>query len=122
MSVATVPFYYVSRIGCLIAIGCLLGPRMAAAFPVTDELNPGIVADQPVPTQTDLRHQLQLQSGFGAASYAGGWTILPALGASEYFTDNVLFTATNRRWDLVTLVTPSLTIIGDQPNVQLNFN
>ena len=57
---------------------------MAAAFPVTDELNPGITANQPAPTESDLRHQLQLQSGgFGAAANGGGWTFSPGLGACE---------------------------------------
>ena len=31
-------------------------------------------------------------------------------------------TATNRRWDLVTVVTPSLSIFGDEPNAQLSFS
>jgi len=101
MSVATAPLGYPSRRGYLVAVGCLLGPGIAAAFPVTDELNPGITANQPVPTETDLRHQLLLQSGLGAAANTGGWTILPAVGAYEYCT--VLSSATNRRWDLVTV-------------------
>ena len=122
MSVATLPLGYSLPLGCLIAVGCVLGPRMAAAFPVTDELNPGITANQPAPTESDLRHQLQLQSGgFGATANGSGWTFSPGLGAYEYYTDNVLATATNRRWDLVTVVTPSLSIFGDEPNVQLNF-
>ena len=123
MSVATLPLGYSSRLGCLIAVGCILGARMAAAFPVTDELNPGITANQPAPTESDLRHQLQLQSGgFGAAANGGGWTFSPGLGAYEFYTDNVLGTATNRRWDLVTVVTPSISIFGDEPNVQVNFS
>jgi uncharacterized protein (PEP-CTERM system associated) len=104
-------------------VSCVLGPRIAAAFPATDDLNPGITADLPAPTESDLRHQLQLQSGgFGAAANGGGWTFTPALGAYEFYTDNVLATATNRRWDLVTVVTPSLSIFGDEPNVQVNFS
>ncbi len=96
---------------------------MAAAFPVTDESNPGIIANQPPPTESDLRHQLQLQSGgFGAAANTGGWTFSPGIGAYEFYTDNVLGSATNRRWDLVTVVTPSISIFGDEPNVQVNFS
>jgi uncharacterized protein (PEP-CTERM system associated) len=123
MSVATPLLRYSPRLGCLIAVSCVLGPRIAAAFPATDDLNPGITADLPAPTESDLRHQLQLQSGgFGAAANGGGWTFTPALGAYEFYTDNVLATATNRRWDLVTVVTPSLSIFGDEPNVQVNFS
>jgi uncharacterized protein (PEP-CTERM system associated) len=123
MSVATPLLRYSPRLGCLIAVSCALGPRMAAAFPATDALNPGITADLPTPTESDLRHQLQLQSGgFGAAANAGGWTFTPGLGAYEYYTDNVLGTATNRRWDLVTVVTPSISIFGDEPNVQVNLS
>jgi len=122
MSVATLMLRYSPRLGCLIALGCVLGPRMAAAFPATDELNPGITANQPTLTESDLRHQLQLQSGgFGAAASGGGWTFSPGLGAYEYYTDNVLATPSNRRWDLVTVVTPSLSIFGDEPNAQLSL-
>ena len=104
-------------------MSCALAPRMAVAFPVTDELNPGITADLPPPSESDLRHQLQLQSGgFGAAANGAGWTFTPGLGAYEYYTDNVLASATNRRWDLVTVVTPSISIFGDEPNVQVNFS
>lgn len=126
MGVATVPLGYPSRLGCLLAVGCLLGTRTAMAFPVTDEATPAITTNTPAPTEGDLRHQLQLQQnglgGFGAAASAGGWTILPSIEAEEFYTDNVLATETNRRWDLVTILTPGVTVLGDEPNAQVTLN
>jgi len=123
MGVAIVPLGSPARLTTAIAVGCLLGARMAMAFPATDASNPSIVANPTPPTESDLRNQLQLQSGIGAAASGGGaWTILPGIGADEFFTDNVLQSATDRRWDLVTVVTPSIAAIGDLPNAQVNFN
>ncbi len=75
------------------------------------------------PTTSDLSHQLQLQTGIGAAAANGkAWTFVPALGADEFFTDNVLQSPTDRRWDFVTVVTPSIAINGDTSNAQVNVN
>lgn len=117
-----VPLGASSRLTCAIAVGCLLGTRAALAFPATDESSPSIVANPPQPSESDLRHQLQLQSGFGAAASAGGWTFVPQLGAQEMFTDNVLQSATNRRWDLITVVTPGIAVLGDEPNAQVRLS
>jgi uncharacterized protein (PEP-CTERM system associated) len=38
------------------------------------------------------------------------------------YTDNVLDSATNRRWDLVTIVTPGISIVGDAPNAQVKLS
>jgi uncharacterized protein (PEP-CTERM system associated) len=123
MGVAIVPLGSPARLTCAIAVCCLLGARIAMAFPDTDASNPSIIANPTPPTESDLRHQLQLQSGIGAAAAGGGaWTFQPAAGAEEYFTDNVLQSATNRRWDLVTVLTPSIAVIGNEPNAQVNFN
>ncbi len=111
------------RLTLAVAFGCLLGARIADAFPATDAATPSIVANPTPPTDSDLQHQLQLQTGMGAAAANGNaWTYVPALGAQEMYTDNVLQTPTNRRWDLITVLTPSLGIVGDTPNAQVNFN
>ena len=92
------------------------------AFPASDPSNPSIESDIPPPTDADLRHQLQLQSGFGAgAAGAGGWTFVPRISSQEMYTDNVLQTATDRRWDLVTLFTPGFSLLGDVPNAQVKL-
>jgi uncharacterized protein (PEP-CTERM system associated) len=96
---------------------------MAAAFPASDPSNPSAVSSTPTPSESDLHHQLQLQSGFGAAAAAGGgWTISPQISGQEMFTDNVLQSPTNRRWDLITVVTPGISVFGDVPNAQLRLN
>jgi uncharacterized protein (PEP-CTERM system associated) len=110
-----------ARVICALAFGCLLGNGGARAFPISDPENPSIVTNAPEPAESDLRHQLQLQSGFGAASAGGGWTFIPAISFEEVWTDNVLNTETNRRWDLLSVATPSIAILGDVPNAQVRF-
>lgn len=123
MGVAIDPLGSSTRLTCAIAVGCLLSTCEAVAFPATDAGTPSVVENAPPPTESDLRHQLQLQSGIGAAAAAGNpWTFIPSLGAEEFFTDNVLQTPTDRRWDLVTVVTPGITLNGNAPNAQVNFN
>lgn len=116
----TVSFASSVRLTCVLAAGCMLVGRSALAFPASDASAPAITVDTAEPTQSDLRHQLQLQSGFGASS-GGGWTLVPSLTLQEAFTDNVLDTQTNRRWDLITFFTPGFTLVGDVPNAQVNL-
>ena len=121
MCVVTVPLGISARLTCAIAVGCLLSSRGARAFPLTDPSNPSIVTNAPEPTDSDLRNQLQLHSGFGAAAAGGGWTFVPAISWEEIYTDNVFDTERNRRWDVLTTVTPSIAITGDVPNAQVQF-
>jgi hypothetical protein len=112
------------RLICAIAVGCLMNNGEAAAFPATDASTPSVVENPSTPTESDLRHQLQLQTGIGAAAAGNGnaWTYVPSLGVEEFYTDNVLQSPTDRRWDLVTVVTPGISVNGDEPNAQVNFN
>ncbi|WP_216856661.1 outer membrane beta-barrel protein, partial [Acidisphaera sp. S103] len=73
------------------------------------------------PDAQTLQHQLQLANGFGAPA-GGGWTIVPSLNVDEMFTDNVLEVNSPRRWDLVTLVTPGISIAGDLPRLQVKLD
>src|ERR1700722_10927521 len=123
MGVANVPLGSSTRLTCAIAVGCLLSTCEAVAFPATDAGTPSVVENAPPPTESDLRHQLQLQSGIGAAAAGSNlWTFVPSLGADEFFTDNVLQAPTDRRWDLVTVVTPGIAINGNAPNAQVTLN
>jgi uncharacterized protein (PEP-CTERM system associated) len=117
----TVPLGIPARVTCALAVGCLLGGRGALAFTLTDPTNPSIVTNAPEPSESDLRHQLQMHSGFGAAGAGGGWTFVPSVSLEEIWTDNILNTATNRRWDLLTIAVPSIAITGDTPNAQVLF-
>ena len=124
MAEAAVKLGTSTRRACVAICGCLAIARGAMAFPAADPLNPSVVptpSETPQPTESDLQHQLQLQSGFGAPGGAG-WTFTPSASLSELLTDNVLQSATNRRWDLVTLLGPGLGVIGDLPNMQVKLN
>ena len=121
MRVVTVPLGIPVRLTCAIAIGCLSGTRIALAFPASDPANPSVVTTAPEPTESDLRNQLQMHSGLGAAAAGGGWTFVPAISLAEIWTDNVLNTTNNRRWDFLTIATPSISITGDTPNAQVQF-
>ncbi len=109
------------RLTCAIAIGCLSGSRIAQAFPASSPANPSVVTTAPEPTQSDLRNQLQMHSGLDAAAAGGGWTFVPAVSLAEIWTDNVLNTTNNRRWDFLTIATPSISIKGDTPNAQVQL-
>jgi uncharacterized protein (PEP-CTERM system associated) len=123
MGVTTIPLRSSARLTCAVAVGCVLGTRVAVAFPATDASNPSIVSTTPEPTESDLRHQLQLQSGFGAgAAGATGWTFVPRISAQEMYTDNVLNSSTDRRWDMVTFLTPGIALVGDVPNAQVRLD
>jgi uncharacterized protein (PEP-CTERM system associated) len=109
------------RLAACFAIVCLLGPITVQGFPVSDASAPSVESNPPEPTELDLRHQLQLQPGLSAAA-GPGWTFVPQLALNELFTDNILNSETNRRWDLLTLFTPSILINGDVPNAQVRLN
>jgi uncharacterized protein (PEP-CTERM system associated) len=104
---------------------CLIVPQ-ALAFPLSDASNPSVVpaASAASPDASDtsaLAHQLQLLNGY-ASSVAPGWTFTPSLTLQEALNDNVYQSETNRRWDLITYVTPGIAAYGDTPNVQLRLN
>src|SRR5580658_8711170 len=106
--------------------GVCLMVRHAAAFPASDASSPSIVtpATAAAPDQSDvsaLAHQLQLLNPY-ASSVGPGWTFTPSLTLQEAFNDNVFQSEFDRRWDLITYVTPGLAIYGDTQNVQLHFN
>jgi uncharacterized protein (PEP-CTERM system associated) len=122
MTIVTDPPGIPVRLTCAIAIGCLSGTRIALAFPVSSPANPSVVTNAPEPTQSDLRNQLQMHSGGLDATAAGrGWTFVPAISLAEIWTDNVLNTTNNRRWDFLTIATPSISIKGDTPNAQVQL-
>ena len=60
---------------------------------------------------------------FGAV-VAGDWTITPFMAGQETFTDNVLLTPTNRHSDLVTGLSPGVSITGESArfNAILNYS
>jgi uncharacterized protein (PEP-CTERM system associated) len=53
---------------------------------------------------------------------AENWTITPQIGDQESYTDNLFLTPTNRRSDLITTLSPSLSISGASARLQGNLN
>ncbi len=116
---------YAAWLAAAVCTPCLIAPR-AAAFPASDASNPSVVspASAASPDASDasaLAHQLQLLGPFGSA-VGPGWTFTPSLTLQEAYNDNVFQSENDRRWDLITYVTPGIAIYGDTPNVQLRLN
>ena len=53
---------------------------------------------------------------------ARNWTITPQIGDQESYTDNLFLTPTNRRSDLITTLSPSLSITGASARLQGSLN
>jgi uncharacterized protein (PEP-CTERM system associated) len=96
----------------------------AAAFPLLDTTNLDQVprgTELAAPDLNDLQHQLQLVNGLGAPA-GGGWTFVPRIDWQEELTDNALEANSPRRADLVTFVSPGISVAGDLPRVQATFD
>jgi uncharacterized protein (PEP-CTERM system associated) len=116
---------YAAWLAAAVCTPCLIAPR-AAAFPASDASNPSVVspASAASPDASDasaLAHQLQLLGPFGGA-VGPGWTFTPSLTLQEAYNDNLFQSGNDRRWDLITYLTPGIAIYGDTPNVQLRLN
>jgi len=57
-----------------------------------------------------------------APAHAENWRITPSIGILETLTDNVFLTSTNKKSDLVTAVTPGISIYGKGGRASLNLN
>lgn len=96
----------------------------AAAFPFLDATNQDQVptgTELSSPDTQDLLHQLQLANGLSPPA-GGGWTIVPRINVQEELTDNVLQLNSPRQADLVTYLSPGVSIAGDLPRVQMTFD
>jgi uncharacterized protein (PEP-CTERM system associated) len=59
---------------------------------------------------------------FPHLAIAGDWMITPWIAAQETFTDNLFFTSSNRRADLITGLSPGLSITGDSARLHANLS
>jgi hypothetical protein len=112
------------RVWGLAAALLLTRTGVAVAFPLLDATNadqmpPG--TELAIPDAQDLQHQLQLVDGLGAPA-AGGWTIVPRINWQEELTDNALEVHSPRQADLVTYISPGISITGNLPRIQLTFD
>jgi uncharacterized protein (PEP-CTERM system associated) len=84
------------------------------SYPGSNLGNPG-----PPATQPDIQHQI---AGGPTEGPSGppepGWTILPRVDVSEAFNDNIFQTQSDRQSDFTTYITPSVTVLGDEPRVR----
>jgi hypothetical protein len=120
------PLRTAARLACAGAAALLTCAGNALAFPLEDPTNaatlPGNAANLAAPDVKDLQHQMQLTNGFAAGAAGAGWTILPRIDFDEVLNDNVFQANSPRRWDLETIVTPGVSIIGDLPYLQLKLD
>ncbi len=77
------------------------------------------------PTGTDVRLgelRAEVEQALGEpVQQVPGWVVTPAIEVDELATDNVLESTNGRRGDLITAVSPSITVHGDTPRVQLDL-
>jgi hypothetical protein len=121
-----VPVLGVPVLGVLGLAAALLvvRPGGAAAFPILDNTDASQVpqgSELAAPEVQDLQQQLRLVNGLGAP-VGGGWTVVPRIDWQEELTDNALQQHSPRQADLVTFITPGISIAGDLPRVQLTFD
>jgi uncharacterized protein (PEP-CTERM system associated) len=109
----------------LAALAWCIQMGTATAFPLTDLANPPLLptgADLAAPDVQDLQHQMGLASGFAGLGLEGGWVILPRITAEETLTDNVFEAHSPRQWDLTTILSPGVAVLGDTSRIQLRLN
>jgi uncharacterized protein (PEP-CTERM system associated) len=68
----------------------------------------------------DLSNSVTETLGLGEPPQPG-WVLTPEIGVQEIYTDNVLQTPSNHRYDIITEITPGLRVNADTPRVQLNL-
>jgi uncharacterized protein (PEP-CTERM system associated) len=112
------------RVLGLAALTLLARSNQAAAFPFLDATNADQVpqgTELATPDANDLQHQLRLVNGFGAPA-GGGWAFAPRIDWQEALTDNALAAHSPRQADLISFLTPGISIAGDLPRLQVSFD
>ncbi len=72
----------------------------------------------PSPT---FRYQSNTPPGMGVVP-TPGFLVVPRLGLYEEFNDNIFQSETDRRWDLLTIISPGVSVTADTPRLNLNLN
>ena len=106
--------------GGLAAVALAATPLFAQ--PVTPA--PSVLPPGPAVNLGDLRDSLS--RAFADPPTAGplptGFTITPAIGVTEEYTDNANQTGRGARSDLITIITPSIVVSGDSPRLSGTFS
>ena len=71
-------------------------------------------------TPPDYRYQNMLPLVEGGLPVPG-FTVLPSIGLAEEFNDNIFQTEQNRRWDLITVLTPGIALAANTPRLDLSL-
>ncbi len=87
-----------------------------APFPAT-AASPAPAGTLPPP---DYRYQNNLPLVAGGLPVPG-FTIAPSISLDEEFNDNIFQTESNRRWDLITVLTPGIAITANTPRLDLSL-
>jgi len=109
------------------AYGMHLLVQPVMAFPASDASSPSTVVPSASAATADasdasaLAHQLQLLNGYSSV-VGPGWNFGASLGLQEVFNDNVFQSSSDRRWDLISVLTPSVYAYGDTQRIQLRLN
>jgi uncharacterized protein (PEP-CTERM system associated) len=74
----------------------------------------------PSPPTADTTQGGEAAQGGGFRS--GRWTIRPFFEIREAFTDNAFLTDGGREWDLITTLSPGISVRGEGARVRLNFD
>ncbi|MGH7043270.1 MAG: outer membrane beta-barrel protein [Acetobacteraceae bacterium] len=104
--------------------GPFANPFPDATTPNVGSETAGAVNGTPVPGSLmppDYRYQQGAEPLVTGGLPAPGFTILPQITLQEEFNDNVLQTEANRRWDFITLLTPSVIIGANTPRLNLDL-
>ncbi len=116
-------------------LGLALSPAaitIALAQPAPDQVPLGLPPAaglftplaQPAEPETQPAPNFRYQPGIppGAPGPpAPGFTVTPSIGAGEMFNDNILQSQTDRRYDFITTIEPSVHVEGNTPRVNLNL-
>ena len=102
----------------------------AAAFTPAGQENGAFTAPFPAAAATpapagtlappDYRYQNNLPLVAGGLPVPG-FTIAPSISLDEEFNDNIFQTESNRRWDLITVLTPGIAITANTPRLNLSL-
>ena len=95
----------------------------AQALPLTDALNPSMVApfSTPDPNATDLTPFLGPQGPFSGV-IPPGYAFTPRLSGQTGYNSNVLATPSNPRWDWVNYLTPGIAVTANTLRVQARLD
>src|SRR5262245_13122873 len=97
-------------------------PRPTTEQPSTPATGAPSAVPTPVPTPIApmAAYPLELVGLLAPPAQRGPFTLLPSIGISEEYNDNVHVDNRNRDWDFITNISPALSLSVNRPTYQLN--